>query len=213
MSAAGPLIGAAVGAIVGSLAAKRDKKLGALIGGGLGLGAGLIANSIAGQFGAALGGGIGSAQNSNASSALTAAETAAALTPLIAAKKVGAAGCSTCSQRKKAKITSIASNPTSTSLSELPATRDSCLECVEKHLGSAAILASEVRDGYDEHYILAVGSLDQAAEESQAWPELHNAIREARKAYQSQGIAPDLKSLSKLAGSIRMSSIANEVAA
>lgn len=31
-----------------------------------------------------------------------------------------------------------------------PTTRESCLECVEKHLGSALVLSAEERDGYQQ---------------------------------------------------------------
>jgi hypothetical protein len=35
----------------------------------------------------------------------------------------------------------------------------------------------------------------EAEDESQQWPELHAAIREARKLYQARGEMPDLQSL------------------
>lgn len=93
---------------------------------------------------------------------------------------------------------------------ELPAhleprpTRESCSECVEKHLGAAYVLLAEARDGYGFAYRLrAIGHLHEAADESQAWQELHAAIREARKAYQSHGIMPDWAMLEKLLGEVR----------
>jgi len=73
-------------------------------------------------------------------------------------------------------------------------TRPSCLECVEKHLGAAWVLIAEHRDGYP-HRLRAIGHLHEAEDESQAWPELHNAIREARKAYQQAGTMPDFEAL------------------
>lgn len=73
-------------------------------------------------------------------------------------------------------------------------TRPSCLECVEKHLGAAWVLIAEHRDGYP-HRLRAIGHLHEAEDESQAWPELHNAIREARKAYQQNGTMPDFAAL------------------
>ena len=69
-------------------------------------------------------------------------------------------------------------------------TRPSCLECVEKHLGAAWVLITEHQNGYP-HRLLAIGHLHEAEEESQAWPELNVAIREARKAYQQMGEMPD----------------------
>lgn len=79
----------------------------------------------------------------------------------------------------------------------LPPTRPSCLECVEKHLGAAWVLIAEYRDGYP-HRLRAIGHLHEAEDESQAWPELHNAIRAARKAYQQAGVIPDFVSLTGL---------------
>ena len=76
-------------------------------------------------------------------------------------------------------------------------TRPSCVECVEKHLGAAYVLLTETRDlpagqagGYAYH-LRAIGHLFEAEDESQEWPELHNAIRGARKAYQADGTMPD----------------------
>lgn len=197
------------GAGVGALAARRSKTKGALIGGGLGLAAGLVANALAGNFGAALGSGIGGAQ------------AAAAIIPIVAAKKVGTGGgCSKCVKAKlnapsfnapAPQVLSVTSLGSSNFNSNFSAemTRDSCLECTEKHLGAALILITEVRDGYAEHRLRAIGHLHEAEDESQAWPELHNAIREARKAYQSQNSTPDFKALAELAKSVRDSVPAN----
>lgn len=75
-------------------------------------------------------------------------------------------------------------------------TRPSCLECVEKHLGAAWVLIAEHRDGYP-HRLRAIGHLPEAEDESQAWPQLHNAIRAARKAYQQSGQVPDFAALAQ----------------
>ena len=77
------------------------------------------------------------------------------------------------------------------------ATRVSCLDCVEKHLGAAWVLLAEYRDGYP-HRMRAVGHLHEAEDESQAWPELHDAIRAARKAYQKTCEIPAFESLAEL---------------
>ncbi len=69
-------------------------------------------------------------------------------------------------------------------------TRPSCLECVEKHLGAAAVLLAEVRDGY-AHRLLVIGHLHEAEDESQEWPALHSAIRDGRKAWQADGESPN----------------------
>ena len=82
--------------------------------------------------------------------------------------------------------------------------RPSCIECVEKHLGAAYVLLTEARDlpagqaglsagqagGY-AYRLRAVGHFFEAEDESQEWPELHAAIRAARKAYQADGTMPD----------------------
>lgn len=85
---------------------------------------------------------------------------------------------------------------------QLPPTRQSCIECVDKHLGAALVLLSETRDGYP-HRLRAIGHLHEAEDESQAWPELHTAIREARKHFQHTGSLPDFAALETLASRIR----------
>jgi len=75
-------------------------------------------------------------------------------------------------------------------------TRPSCLECVEKHLGAAWVLIAEHRDGYP-HRLRAIGHLHEAEDESQAWAELHDAVRAARKAYQQTGAMPEFAALAK----------------
>jgi hypothetical protein len=75
--------------------------------------------------------------------------------------------------------------------------RPSCLECVEKHLGAAMVLCSEIREGYS-YRLLVIGHLHEAAEESQEYPELHHAIREARKAYQNDNVQPNWELLGAL---------------
>lgn len=44
--------------------------------------------------------------------------------------------------------------------------RKPCLGCVLKHLGAAAVLEEECRNGYPEYDFLVFGHLDQAAAES-----------------------------------------------
>ena len=78
----------------------------------------------------------------------------------------------------------------------LPVTRPSCLGCVEKHLGAAWALIGERRDGYP-HRLRASGRLHEAEDESQAWPQLHDAIRAARKAFQQTGAMPDFAALAQ----------------
>jgi len=91
-------------------------------------------------------------------------------------------------------------------------TRPSCIECVEKHLGASMVLLAELNDLPDDEAsrrqgfsrrLRAIGHLFEAEDESQQWPELHAAIREARKAYQADGTTPDSEHLGTLADDVR----------
>ena len=84
----------------------------------------------------------------------------------------------------------------------LSATRPSCIECVEKHLGAAMVLLAEAREGY-AYRLRAIGHLFEAEDESQEWPELHAAIRAARKAFQTAGTMPDAEHFGALADAVR----------
>lgn len=85
---------------------------------------------------------------------------------------------------------------------ETQPTRASCTECVDKHLGAAWINMTEHRDGYP-HRLRAIGHLHEAEDESQHWPALHVAVREARKRYQQEGIVPDFGALAALVDAVR----------
>lgn len=80
--------------------------------------------------------------------------------------------------------------------------RPSCIECVEKHLGAAYVLLTEAREGY-AYRLRAIGHLFEAEDESQEWPNLHAAIRAARKAYQADGTMPDWPALEGLILEVR----------
>ena len=91
-------------------------------------------------------------------------------------------------------------------------TRPSCIECVEKHLGAAMVLLAELNDLPDDdasrrqgfsRRLRAIGHLFEAEDESQEWPDLHAAIRTARKAYQADGAMPDPEHLGTLANGVR----------
>lgn len=59
--------------------------------------------------------------------------------------------------------------------------RKSCLECVAKHLGSAAVYIEECSMGYPNYFGYAYGELNHAASECfEEAPELALAIREHR---------------------------------
>jgi len=83
-----------------------------------------------------------------------------------------------------------------------PITRPACLECVEKRLGAAWVLLGEQRDGCATR-LRAIGHLFEAEDESQEWPELHAAIREARRAYQADGKMPDIETIAILSARCR----------
>jgi hypothetical protein len=81
-------------------------------------------------------------------------------------------------------------------------TRPSCIECVEKHLGAAYVLLTEAREGY-AYRLRAVGHLFEAEDESQEWPELHAAIRDARTRFQAVGEMPDWQALDEILAAVR----------
>ena len=59
--------------------------------------------------------------------------------------------------------------------------RKSCLECVAKHLGSAAVYIEECELGYPNYYGFAYGELAHASSECHSqYPDLSWAIREHR---------------------------------
>ena len=71
------------------------------------------------------------------------------------------------------------------------------MECVTKHIGAAMVLLSETKNGYP-HYLLAVGHLHEAEEESRdAWPDLAATIRAARKELQTTGTVPEWEEIMK----------------
>ena len=62
--------------------------------------------------------------------------------------------------------------------------RSSCLECVLKHLGQAAVNLEEYYLGYPLHKYLAIGHLAEASVESiQKYPKLAHQIRDHRKLF------------------------------
>ena len=83
-------------------------------------------------------------------------------------------------------------------------TRPSCIMCVQKHIGGAEALITEMRDGY-RYMTKAVGEMYQAEDESQEWEKLHNYIRQSRIKYQSQLVMPDWEILNKMITRILLS--------
>jgi hypothetical protein len=80
--------------------------------------------------------------------------------------------------------------------------RPSCLECVEKHLGAAMVILSEIHAGY-AYRLQFVGHLNEAAEEAQEWPELHQMIRRSRREYQRSDKTPDWELLARTIAEIK----------
>jgi len=70
------------------------------------------------------------------------------------------------------------------------ATRESCILCVQKHIGSAMVQISEISDGYGFE-LLVVGNLHEAEDESQSWGELHDELRQARILWQTEKTMPN----------------------
>ena len=63
--------------------------------------------------------------------------------------------------------------------------RTQCLGCVLKHLGAAAVLEEEIRNGYPSYRFLLYGHMDQAAAEAwRANPTLAKVIRQHRVYFQ-----------------------------
>lgn len=63
--------------------------------------------------------------------------------------------------------------------------RKSCLGCVLKHLGAAAVLEEEIRNGYPSYRFLLYGHMDQASAEAwRANPTLSKVIRQHRIYFQ-----------------------------
>jgi len=92
-------------------------------------------------------------------------------------------------------------------------TRPSCIHCVEKHIGAAYVLLTELNDLQDGRHrepgnlsrrLRAIGHLFEAEDESQRWPDLHSAIREARRVYQAEGVVPDWEALAEYAHNQRV---------
>jgi len=75
--------------------------------------------------------------------------------------------------------------------------RESDLAGVEKHLGAAFALASEIAAGH-AYRMRFVGHLHEAENECQSHPELHLLIRTARKSYQATEKIPDWDLLAEM---------------
>ena len=64
------------------------------------------------------------------------------------------------------------------------------------------MLLSEMGDGYTKHRMFFIGHMHEAEAESREWPELYEAIRQARKDFHTRKITPDWKLLAGLIGAV-----------
>lgn len=91
---------------------------------------------------------------------------------------------------------------------DLTELRDSCLDCVRKHLSQALILMQEVHQGYPQHRWIAIGHMGEAADEAlKEHPKLADEIRKHRLKYMANGdyqvpIMDLIKKASKAAGDL-----------
>ena len=93
--------------------------------------------------------------------------------------------------------------------------RDSCIYCVEKHVGKAMVLLDEllsnrplhVEHGTTEYdariktelnHLGIIGNLQAATDEAEEWPELHDTLLAAEREYRYRGTMPDWEKISGL---------------
>ena len=83
--------------------------------------------------------------------------------------------------------------------------RDSCIQCVEKHLGKAMVLHKELLTATETNnvnvalnHLEVVGNLQAATDEAEQWPALHDAIDAAERDYRYRGVGPDWQKLAEL---------------
>lgn len=75
--------------------------------------------------------------------------------------------------------------------------RDSCIECIMKHIGQAVVLLHETTKGYAYHLVYVVGHLAEAEDESvKDFPELSDRIHLLRKSI-LKGESYDIESLAE----------------
>ena len=91
--------------------------------------------------------------------------------------------------------------------------RDSCIYCVEKHVGKAMVLLDELlsnRPLHTEHgtaeydariktelnHLGIIGNLQAATDEAEEWQELHDTLLSAEREYRYHGTVPDWEKIS-----------------
>lgn len=82
--------------------------------------------------------------------------------------------------------------------------RESCIDCVRKHIAQALILLTESKLGHPEHKWLAVGHMAEAEAESvQMFPDFANKIRRFRLTITEDCDTIDFLELIKEAGELK----------
>ena len=98
--------------------------------------------------------------------------------------------------------------------------RDSCIYCVEKHVGKAMVLLDELlsnRPLHAEHgtaeydariktelnHIGILGNLQAATDEAEEWQELHDTLLSAEREYRYHGTVPDWEKISGLIKNVK----------
>jgi len=81
---------------------------------------------------------------------------------------------------------------------------DSCIQCVEKHVGKALVLYRELLTATETNnvnvelnHLEIIGNLQTATDEAEEWPALHDAIDAAERCYRYKGISPGWEELAK----------------
>ena len=76
--------------------------------------------------------------------------------------------------------------------------RDSCIQCVEKHIGKALVLYKELLTSTETNnvnvelnHLEIIGNLQAATDEAEQWPELYDAIDVAERGYRYKGEEPN----------------------
>lgn len=93
--------------------------------------------------------------------------------------------------------------------------RDSCIQCVEKHIGKALVLYKELLTATETNnvnvqldHLEVIGNLQAATDEAEEWPALHDAIDEAERGYRYKGLGPDWDAIAKMIGEVQPAEIA-----
>jgi len=83
--------------------------------------------------------------------------------------------------------------------------RDSCIACVQKHVGKAMVLHKELLTATETNnvniqlnHLEIIGNLQAATDEAQEWPPLHVALDAAEREYRYRGVGPNWEELARL---------------